>query len=199
MNKTHKQLLAMSIFAAMVSAPSYAKEFSYTYVEGGFADVDVKNDDADYIYGGGSLALDKQIFIRGSLGNLDYNKNLDFDVVSIGVGHPVKISQRSDVVLALDYSFAESNSNKPGLDNIDIDTLTGSAMSRTWLTNNIEGNLSVGLAHQDVDGDNDTGAILGAGLRAYIVPQFSVAANISRSFIGDLDTDSVGLNARLEF
>jgi hypothetical protein len=50
MNKTPKQLLAMSIFTAIVSAPSYAKEFSCSYVEGGFADVDVENDGADAFY-----------------------------------------------------------------------------------------------------------------------------------------------------
>lgn len=192
-------LLAAGFTSAIAAGPLFAKDFSYTYVEGGFADFEVDNDDADQIYGGGSLALDRNIFVRGSIGNLDYNRNLEFDTVSIGVGTPRKLSDRSDLVMALDYSFAESESTNPVLDNIDIDTLTGSVMSRTWLTNNIEGNLSAGLAYQDVDGDSDSGAVLGAGLRVYIVPQFSVAGNISRSFVGDYDTDSVGINARLQF
>ncbi|MEX1670311.1 outer membrane beta-barrel protein [Zhongshania guokunii] len=195
-----KVLLAVGILGVIGASPLYAKDFSYTYVEGGFADVDIDNEDADYIYGGGSLALDKNIFIRGSLGNLDVNKNLEFDTVSIGVGHPMRMSERSDLVLALDYSFAESDSKNPAFDNVDVDTLTGSAMTRTWLTNNIEGNLMGGLAYQDADyGDSDTGAVLGAGIRVYVVPQFSVGANISRSFIGDLDTDEIGVNARLQF
>ena len=160
-------LLAAGFTSAIAAGPLFAKDFSYTYVEGGFADVEVDNDDADQIYGGGSLALDRNIFVRGSIGNLDYNRNLEFDTVSIGVGTPRKLSDRSDLVMALDYSFAESESTNPVLDNIDIDTLTGSVMSRTWLTNNIEGNLSAGLAYQDVDGDSDSGAVLGAGLRVY--------------------------------
>ena len=194
-NTSKKQLLGLGLLAVIASVQANAKEFSYTYVEGGFADVDVGHHDADYIYGGGSLALDQNIFIRGSLGNLDVDKNHDYDTVSIGVGHPMKMSERSDLVLGLDYSFAESNRN-----NDDVDTLTGSAMTRTWLTNNVEGNLLGGLAYQDADyGDSDTGAILGAGIRVYVVPQFSVGANISRSFIGDLDRDEVGVNARLQF
>lgn len=200
MNISKKQLLGLGLVAAIASVQANAKEFSYTYVEGGFSDVDIDNTDADYIYGGGSLALDRNIFVRGSLGNLDVNKNLEFDTVSIGVGHPMKMSERSDLVLALDYSFAESDSKNPAWDNADIDTLTGSVTSRTWLTNNVEGNLMGGLAHQDADfGGTDTGAILGAGVRVYVVPQFSLAANISRSFIGDLDTDEIGVSARLQF
>ncbi|GAA4106497.1 outer membrane beta-barrel protein [Zhongshania borealis] len=195
MNISKKQILGIGLMAAIASVQANAKDFSYTYVEGGFADVDIDNNDADYIYGGGSLALDRNIFIRGSLGNLDVDRVSEFDTVSIGVGHPMKMSERSDLVLAMDYSFAEADRG-----NADIDTLTGSAMTRTWLTNNVEGNLMGGLAYQDADyGGSDTGAIVGAGIRVYVVPQFSVGANISRSFIGDLDTDEIGLNARLQF
>tara|TARA_R110002050_G_scaffold101725_2_gene210046 strand:+ start:574 stop:1173 length:600 start_codon:yes stop_codon:yes gene_type:complete len=192
-------LLATGFAGAMSAGPLFAKDFSYTYVEAGFADVEVDNNDADEFYAGGSLALDRNIFVRGSLGNLDFNRNQEFDTVSIGVGHPMKMSDRTDLVASLDYNFAESESTNSALDDIDIDTLTGGVMSRTWLTNNIEGNLSAGLAYQDVDGDSDAGAVLGAGLRVYIVPQFSVAGKISRSFVGDYDTDSVGINARLQF
>ena len=192
-------LIAAGFTSALAAGPLLAKDFSYTYVEGGFADVEIDNDDADQVYLGGSLALDKNIFVRGSLGNLDYNRNQEFDTVTIGVGSASRMSDRSDLVVALDYGFAESESTNPLLDNIDVDTLTGSVMSRTWLTNNIEGNISAGLAYQDVDGDSDSGAVLGAGLRVYFIPQFSVAANISRSFVGDYDTDSVGINARLQF
>ena len=195
MNRSKKQILGLGLMAAIASVQANAKDFSYTYVEGGFADVDIDNNDADYIYGGGSLALDRNIFIRGSLGNLDVDRVSEFDTVSIGVGHPMKMSERSDLVLAMDYSFAEADRG-----NADIDTLTGSAVTRTWLTNNVEGNLMGGLAYQDADyGGSDTGAVVGAGIRVYVVPQFSVGANISRSFIGDLDTDEIGLNARLQF
>ncbi len=195
MNISKKQILGLGLMAAIASVQANAKDFSYTYVEGGFADVDIDNNDADYIYGGGSLALDRNIFIRGSLGNLDVDRVSEFDTVSIGVGRPMKMSERSDLVLAMDYSFAEADRG-----NADIDTLTGSAMTRTWLTNNVEGNLMGGLAYQDADyGGSDTGAVVGAGIRVYVVPQFSVGANISRSFIGDLDTDEIGLNARLQF
>lgn len=195
MNRSKKQILGLGLMAAIASVQANAKDFSYTYVEGGFADVDIDNNDADYIYGGGSLALDRNIFIRGSLGNLDVDRVSEFDTVSIGVGHPMKMSERSDLVLAMDYSFAEADRG-----NADIDTLTGSAMTRTWLTNNVEGNLMGGLAYKDADyGGSDTGAVVGAGMRVYVVPQFSVGANISRSFIGDLDTDEIGLNARLQF
>ncbi len=195
MNISKKQILGLGLMAAIASVQANAKDFSYTYVEGGFADVDIDNNDADYIYGGGSLALDRNIFIRGSLGNLDVDRVSEFDTVSIGVGHPMKMSERSDLVLAMDYSFAEADRG-----NADIDTLTGSAVTRTWLTNNVEGNLMGGLAYQDADyGGSDTGAVVGAGIRVYVVPQFSVGANISRSFIGDLDTDEIGLNARLQF
>ena len=195
MNISKKQILGIGLMAAIASVQANAKDFSYTYVEGGFADVDIDNNDADYIFGGGSLALDRNIFIRGSLGNLDVDRVSEFDTVSIGVGHPMKMSERSDLVLAMDYSFAEADRG-----NADIDTLTGSAMTRTWLTNNVEGNLMGGMAYQDADyGGSDTGAVVGAGIRVYVVPQFSVGANISRSFIGDLDTDEIGLNARLQF
>ena len=185
---------AMALAVAAGSGAVSAKEFKYTWLEAGYADVDADNNaDGDYVYLGGSLDLGNQFFIRGSLGNLDYDSD-DADTVSIGVGHPMSISPRSDVVFAADYSMIDADRG-PG----DVDTLTASAMSRTWLTNNIEGNLSAGLAYQDTDFDNDTGAVIGAGLRLYVTPQFSVAGDIGRSFVGDLDTETVGLSARLEF
>lgn len=193
---------AFGLSAVLISGAAVAKPFSYTYVEGGIADVEEDgNNDADYMFAGGSLALDpqQQILLRASVSNLDYDNNVELDTISIGVGHPVSISERSDVLFALDYSMAESDSSNPVLDNIDVDTLAASATSRTWLTNNIEGNLKVGLAHQETDNDDDTGVEVGAGLRVYLIPQFSVAANISRSFVGDMDRDILGLSARLQF
>lgn len=185
--------LTAAALAMSLSAPLMAKEFSYTYAELGVADVETGNNDGDLFYGGGSLALDRNVFIRGSLGFLDYEPG-EYDVVSLGVGTPMNLSPTSDLVLALDYAFAD-----PDKGDNDIDTLTASATSRTWLTNNLEGNLSAGLAHQETDFGDDSGAIVGAGLRLYIAPQISVAANISRSFVGDLDTDSIGVSGRVQF
>ena len=202
MKPSKKICWAMGLSAALLSGAALAKPFSYTYVEGGYADVeDDGNNGAENLYLNGSLALNPQqsILLRGSVGTLDYDNDLEFDTASIGVGHPMSISPRTDVLFALDYGFAESESRNPALDDIDVDTLTLSATSRTWLTNNIEGNLTAGVAHQEIDSDDDTGAELGAGIRLYVIPQFSVAANISRSFVGDLDRDVLGVSARLQF
>ncbi|AKH68531.1 Outer membrane protein beta-barrel domain [Spongiibacter sp. IMCC21906] len=202
MRSSSKFIWAIGLGSVLLSGAAMAKPFSYNYVEGGIADVeDDDNNDADYMFAGGSLALDpqQQILLRASASNLDYDNNVELDAISIGVGHPISLSERSDVLMALDYSMAETDSPNPVLDGIDVDTLTASATSRTWLTNNIEGNLMVGLAHQETDRDDDTGAEIGAGVRLYIIPQFSVAANISRSFVGDLDRDLLGLSARLQF
>lgn len=202
MKNSAKWYWALGLGAALLSGAAAAKPFNYTYAEGGYAAVEDDGDnDADYIFIGGSLALDpqQQFILRANAGNLDYDNDLEFDSLSIGVGHPISLSQRSDVLLALDYSMAESDSRNPALDNIDVDTLTVSATSRTWLTSNIEGNLMVGIAQQDADNDDDTGAELGAALRYYVNPVFSVAANISRSFVGDLDRDSIGISARVDF
>lgn len=202
MKTSSKLVWALGLSTAVLSGAAMAKPFNYTYVEGGIADVEDDGDnDADYTYLGGSVALDpqQQFLLRGSIGNLDYGRNLELDTYSIGVGHPVKISPTTDVLFALDYSFGETDSRNPALDGVDVDTLTGSATSRTWLTNNIEGNLMIGVAQQEVGSEDDSGAEIGAGLRVYLIPQFSIAANISRSFVGDLDRDLIGVSARLDF
>lgn len=185
--------LTAACIGLTLSAPLMAKEFSYSYGELGVADLEIDDRDADYIFGGGSLALDKNIFVRASVGSLDLGPG-DADVVSLGVGHPMRLSERSDLVLALDYSYTD-----PDRGDGDIDSLEASVASRTWLTNNIEGNLSAGIAHAEYDQGDDSGAVLGAGLRLYVTPQLSLAAALSRSFVGDLDTDSIGLSARLQF
>ena len=56
-----------------------------------------------------------------------------------------------------------------------------------------------GFAYADYDRGDDSGAILGAGIRLYVAPQISVAADFRRSFVGDLDTDSIGISGRVQF
>ncbi|WP_372877532.1 outer membrane beta-barrel protein [Spongiibacter marinus] len=190
---TSTLMVPAGFLALAVSTPLMAKEFSYSYAELGVADIEVDDRDGDYLYGGGSLALDRNVFIRASVGNLDFDPG-EADVVSLGVGHPMRISERSDLVLALDYSYTD-----PDRGDNDIDTLAASVQSRTWLTNNIEGNLSAGYAHADYDKGDDSGAMLGAGVRLYVTPLVSVAAELNRSFVGDLDTDSFGISGRVQF
>ena len=191
--QTLKITLPLALLGIGFSSPLLAKEFSYNYAELGVADVEVDDNDGDYIYGGGSLSLNSDVFIRGSLGSLDFEPG-EADVISLGVGQPMSISQRSDLVLAVDYSYLD-----PDRGSGDSDTLTASAMSRTWLTNNVEGNLYGGFAYADYDRGDDSGAILGAGIRLYVAPQISVAADFRRSFVGDLDTDSIGISGRVQF
>lgn len=190
-----KIALPVTLLGLGISSPLYAKDFSYNYVELGVADVEVgdSDNDGDYIYGGGAMTLNPDVFIRGSLGSVDFDPG-EADVVSLGVGHPMSLSQRSDLVLAVDYSNID-----PDRGGSDTDTLTASAMSRTWLTNNIEGNLYGGLAYADYDRGDDSGAVLGAGIRLHVTPQVSVAADFRRSFVGDLDTDGIGISGRVQF
>lgn len=197
-----KMIPVLGLASLLFGGSALAKPFSYTYAEGGIADVEDDGDqDADLMFLGGSYALDhtQRIIVRASVSKLDYDRDVEFDAISVGVGHPISISLRSDVLFALDYSFAESESDIRALDNVDADSLTASATSRTWLTNNIEGNLIASLIHQEVGNDNDSGVELGAGLRVYVIPPVSIAATISRSFIGDMDRDSIGVSARLQF
>ena len=70
--QTLKITLPLALLGIGFSSPLLAKEFSYNYAELGVADVEVDDNDGDYIYGGGSLSLNSDVFIRGSLGSLDF-------------------------------------------------------------------------------------------------------------------------------
>ena len=87
--QTLKITLPLALLGIGFSSPLLAKEFSYNYAELGVADVEVDDNDGDYIYGGGSLSLNSDVFIRGSLGSLDFEPG-EADVISLGVVTPCR-------------------------------------------------------------------------------------------------------------
>ncbi|MFZ5602073.1 MAG: hypothetical protein ACOY7J_06445, partial [Pseudomonadota bacterium] len=78
-----KTLLASALLLA--AAPAFAGNFNYTYIEGGYGEVDTgDDDDGDALFLGGSVDLQKGFGIIGSFYTLDLGDDFDGTIFTVG-------------------------------------------------------------------------------------------------------------------
>lgn len=164
-----------------------AGEFSYDYVEGAFGELDR---DADVIYLGGAMSLDKQFGVIGSLGMVDYNGG-DGTVLRAGGLFHTELQPKLDLVATLELAWSDFEMKVPAGGTVSDDDLgfIASGGVRFELTEEVE--LEGKLTLTEVDPFDD-GLGMQAAARYYMTPEFSAAVGLAN----DADFDGIFINAR---
>lgn len=187
-------LLAVTPMAAM------AKDFSFTYLQGTVYDFEDDDFDGDGYNIEGSYQLANGFLVGGYYREDDFDR-VDFEVEYLGInaGFAQQLNRTTAGWFRLGYADLETDSNRRELDGLngDLFSLTGGV--RTWLApDSVEGFLVGGIERYDVDDvDDDTGAMLGGGVRLHLSENFLLGAQIDRRFALN-DRDTITIEARLQ-
>lgn len=187
-----RTLLFAACAAVWVAAPidAQAEEFSYSYLEAGWIQVDLDGADvkADGFEVGGSVALTDRFFVSGGYAKVS-KYDVDVENYSIGAGGSYPLSDRLHLVGAVHWVETQlSSSVASGED----DAYGLSASLRGKPANRFE--LEAGLTYVDYgDGDDDT--LAGLRVRYSVTDKLAVGMRFQNSDIGDL----YGLSVRLNF
>jgi outer membrane protein with beta-barrel domain len=199
MNGISRALLSMAVLSlpALSSAQQQAtrpteSQFSYSYVEIGYDEIDYEVSGAGDIDGdgltlSGSYELTDDWHVFASYGTFDLDFGIDLDTWVIGAGYVYPIRNDVDIygrVLYIDSSVDVG----PFSDDDDGLGVQGRIRYRVSDEFEVEG----GLQYIDV-ADSDTS--LQASARYYFTDDFSVGLGVT--FGGD--SDGIGINARLAF
>jgi hypothetical protein len=178
-----------------------AGDFSYDYVEGSFGETVL---DGDLINLGGSVSLDKQFGLIGSLGLVDFDYG-DGTVLRAGGLFHTELQPKLDLVATLELAWSDYEFNAPAaavtIPGLGVVVAGGGKYSdddlgfiasggvRFELTEEVE--LEGKLTLTEVDPFDD-GLGLQAAARYYMTPEFSAAVGLAN----DADFDGLFINAR---
>jgi hypothetical protein len=178
-------------------ASAQAGDLSYTYAEGGFAQVDIDGiDEGDGYFIGGSLAFGTNWLAFVEYGTAEFDQGVaeaDVDELQLGFGGHFPAAENMDFVGRIAYVDQSVDVNVPGLGSASADEngymlsagLRGRAMDRLDLMGAIE--------YVDVGDGDDTGLML-RGLYEF-TDMFSLGA---RAGLSD-DVTELGIFARFTF
>ena len=153
---------------------------SYTYAELRFVSVDTRSGDG--IRFNGSFELENNWMIVGGLTTLDFNNNVDSNVLELGGGYIWHYSKDFDLLSTL--RFVRADTDTPGGRSND-NGFAFSAGARGLFAPQFEIRGSVN--HINVD-DSDTYLELAGDY--YFTERFSAGASLE--FAGDVDTFTIG-------
>lgn len=195
-SKIHTQAGTLALAAALGLAATGAQagDLGYTYVEGGYQDVDVDDVDADGdgFTLGGSIALTDMFHLFGGFGtaelDVDGFGDVDYDTWEVGGGINYGIASNADLVGRLSYVSAEVDAGFADADD-DGYRLYGGVRGRLASPFELEG----GISYTDLDDSGDDTAFVGAG-RYYFTDQWAAGLSVN---VGD-DVTVWGLNVRWE-
>lgn len=191
MNKT---LLAAAL--ALAANTALAGNFNYTYIEGGYGEVDTGDDgdDGDALFIGGSVDLQQGFGIIGSFYTLDLGDDFDGTIFTVGGQFHTPISSQADFVGSIQLINAEVEYDGPyGYDDSADDTgllLRGGIRFAIQQNLQLEGDIS--YIDNDFWDDNELG--LKAGLRFFFNRQFSLAGG----FASDQELDGLYISGRFD-
>lgn len=187
--------IGFATMLGLAGAGNAVAELSYTYVEGGYFDVDIddSNADGDGFGIAGSVAITDMFHLFGDYATADLDGpgggDVDFDTWQVGGGLNLAMAENLDFVGRLSYLSAEVDF--PGFGSADDDGFGLYGGLRGRLTAPVE--LEGGIAYADLDdAGDDTSLVLGG--RYYF--NESLALGLSAD-IGD-DVTVWGINLRLE-
>lgn len=106
-----KKQLALALALAVAPFAASAGELSYSYIEGGYARVDLEADaigdvDFDGFQLRGSAAVSDSIYLFGGYGSVtndDFGTDIDFSELQLGAGFRHGLSDRADFIGELGY------------------------------------------------------------------------------------------------
>jgi len=188
--------LVWAVVALAGIASAQADDLSYTYVEGGFARIDIEDvDEGDGLFIGGSMGFGTNWLAFVEYGTADFDVagvDATIDELQVGFGHHYPIAKGVDFVGRIAYVDQS----------VDVDTPFGSVSaddSGYMLSAGVRGralerlDLMGEIEYVDVGDGDDTGIML-RGLYDF-TDMFSLGARLGYSD----DATEYGLFARLTF
>ncbi len=178
-NKHLMAVLGSACLALLAQSAMAAKGFNYTYMEGGYRNLDADSVDGDGFDAGFSFGATKYVHLLGSFSrlydiNVDgaSNEDLDLDEFKIGFGGHYPIMDKVDLVLDAVYVDQQLT----GKAKIDGDLLESGKTIKTRINDKEEGyevtfsariqalkklEMTPHVTYRDVGSDSDTGFGLG--------------------------------------
>jgi Ax21 family sulfation-dependent quorum factor len=170
MNRTHSLFLALALTSPLAVS---AADLDYTYIEGGYSQIDPDgHGDADGWGLGGSVALGEQFHVFGGYTDTEFDDgNTKIRPYRLGLGWNRGISEHSDLVVRanlLDYSGSA----------IDVHGWETEVGLRSALTDHFETYAALGYGELDADGTPSDGEFYGrVGAQYKFNPSWGIAAN----------------------
>ncbi|HVK99826.1 MAG TPA: outer membrane beta-barrel protein [Dongiaceae bacterium] len=187
-----KTLLASALL--LLTAPAMAANFNYTYVEGGYGEVDSGDDvDGDALFLGGSVDIQQGFGLIGSFYTIDFDEEADGTIFTVGAQFHTPISNQADFVGSVQLINAEVDFDDCYGDCSEDDTgllLRGGVRFAIQQNLHLEGDIS--YIDNDFWDDDELG--LKAGLRFFINRQFSLAGG----FASDQELDGLFISGRFD-
>ena len=179
-------IVALALIAGTSFSALQASDVKYSYIEGRFildAEVDGSSSDGDGFNFGGSYRFKEDIYGCGSVDLVDFDNDVDVQLIEIGAGyiHPINTQWDSNFT----FSLLHSDVDFPGGSEDD----TGFAISggaRGMVTPEIEARAK--LTYADIE-DSDTFITLGGD---YFFKS-NLAVGVEADLAGDFETLSIGV------
>ena len=180
--------LAACAFALNAAAND---ELSYNYVEANYLDTEIDDldIDGDGLSLSGSVEIGDSAFLFAGFGSLDFDRGVDLDQRTIGLGAHTSISDNVDLVGTIGYVDAELDTP---FGDADDDGYSVGVGLRGKVADAFE--LEGGISYVDLDDSGDD-TTFNFGGRYYFTETFALGAGVG---IGD-DVTTWNLGVRLEF
>ncbi len=181
---TQLAIAAAALFGAEAALAKSAINYDYVGIQYFNQDLDDAHCDQDGLDLNGSLAINREFFVRGSYADASGNHGCGSESLNLGVGYRWAFRGNADfyAVVGFDDISPDHGESDSGL------VLAGGI--RTFLTNELEGRLEV--AHHTVyDGDNE----IRGELVYFFDPRLALTGDVS---LGS-DQTSFGIGLRYNF
>lgn len=190
-----KKHLALAVALAIAPFAASADGLDYTYIEGGYANVEIDTGDAlvgDLDFDGvqirGSAAISESFYLLGGYGNVsndDYSMDVDFSELQFGLGYRHGLSDRADLITEVSYLRQEID-----FDGFGSEDASGGRVSvglRGLLADNFEGYVK-GSYTDGGDFDGDFSGTLGAQFKFTpvwgVVGEIEAGDDVSKTLVG---------------
>lgn len=183
--------LSLAAAGPALAAQPGTGDLRYTYVEGGYLNVDLDDfdEDGDGFFLGGSVLVVDQLFLTADYDYADFDGGIDARTLDLGVGIRLPAAPGADVVFSGGYVDAEVETRFGDFDD-DGYFVTGGM--RWMVTPQVE--LNGGLKYVDLDESGDDLAVQFGGL-VTVRPNLAVLGEIE---LAD-DADSIAIGLRYYF
>ncbi len=203
-----KTILASLIAASLSSTASANPLLSYTFIEGGYNQQEIKGDngkteiDSWYTLGSirkGNIVI-QAAYERGDVDKVDGvdvgNLDVEVDDISLFIGGVRDIGDDMTLLIGVSYSDEDLDSD---VANVDAKIYRFGGELRYLATSRLELNGSLAYAHAEIDDDDSEGDTeLTLGLRYHITDHASFGIEYAR-LLDDSDTDLYSGNVRVQF
>lgn len=190
-----KKHLALAVALAIAPFAASADGLDYTYVEGGYANVEIDTGDAlvgDLDFDGvqirGSAAISESFYLLGGYGSVsndDYSMDVDFTELQFGLGYRHGLSDRADLITEVSYLRQEID-----FDGFGSEDASGGRVSvglRGLLADNFEGYVK-GSYTDGGDFDGDFSGTIGAQFKFTpvwgVVGEIEAGDDVSKTLVG---------------